>query len=898
MKFILKHKAVIIYLSLIVIFITSFLGLGYWYSKANLQYDLTVIGQQVGNMNYSTNSGSYLQATTPLIEGFVGTTLNLPNLNGKIIGKLTSNPGNSEKENWKLGAKQVVDEISNQGKDYYNENEFKNLNDNEKAIVALIIENKDNGKERAIQMLTHYRPVTYIGDDLGEDIGKGNALYDNTIKYNSLAPLGAAEIYTDNSYKDFRIRLNPLQKWEDGSKVTAFDYAMGISRQLSTIFASQGSYMLTEIAKIKGMDAAIKADGDSTIGSHKYNERWKLFSETEPSEHNDELNAIYYGLAPGTRTILTWDKTFLQYGLGNYKGIHFHNSEKESNIDYSYVEFNLENKTQAFVSELSSASYLPIDADWYWNNFTNEQKKSMDSFALNENSIKSNGAYKVDKFDSQYGMLLSKNENFYDKDIVPNDKFNYRMMKEPATELAMFGNNQASLIYSTDANIKMINENKEAKKWTKKKFTSPVTKYMQFNLSRARTTSAQLFLNDPNLRRAIVHTFDKNAYHKLIGINNVQPTSMFTPLNIGKTTDDADFVNLGKGLTYESGSNNETKFSNILEYANEEDRKSALNGGKINRDKDYNQDLATAYWNVFKSDMKNLGKTVPNVIKIEYLTSAGDSDPILKTLQQGISKSSFASNIKINTLKVTPAEFFPSYTRGDDFDMASIQWLPDYLDIWSMLSPMNIHDSGRSMNGTSQWTYLDGSDFTFKNGAYDTNGIPNDELARKLFNDGISQFFDGGNWNITDMNFNKKDITKVVETTDKIAFKKLANTIAEDALEDNGVYSNNVNNWFQSPDRKELTSGINRGSHVAAGDAFDDANAMLSYLLFETVTKDGAGVVVGVNETPSSVPAKTILEGDPVIGFNRFQVAVDITRINKNSMWYPVKNKLLELFNR
>ncbi len=902
----MKKKAIFIYLFLVLISIGTFLGLGYWYSKSGLQYDFVIVDKPVGNLNYNTGAGSNWKPATLMIEGVVGTTVSFENLNKEIKEELTNgnyedqvsnSDWNSASDVWESAAKAVIKKYSELydslgANDFFKSDEFNALEDNEKAILTLALEGGDVGYEKALNILVHYRPFHYSGDDSDEysSLNTSGINYISTspdqLYFDQIAFGNSSSIETDSEYKHFKVIIRKGTKWDDGEYVRAEDFAFGISRQLSVKFASQAGYMITEIAGIDGMKEALEWDyihyDDDGEYTHPEYENFDDSLRWDVSEYEtDAEKAIYYGLMPGfggdtgdgVRGIITNEKD-------SSKGISWYDEDdKNSN---SYIEFNLSAGSQTFATQLNSSGYLPIDADWFWNRYDSESKKSMSVLGINKNSFKSNAAHKLDKFDSQWGFTFSKNDNYWDSDIIESGTGAYRFMSEAATQLAMFKSDQSSFIYSSDSVNKQLAEDEEVNKWVKTKFGQPTTKYEAFNLKKTRTTEAAKFVNDPNFRKAIMHTFDKNFYHEITGLNSTQPTSIFTPTRMRVDSSGEDFVDVANKTTYttEIGSSGET-VDTQLEQISIEERTGAMDGTTpIEPDEWYDIDLAEKYWDAFLVDMEILETEVPDVITLKLLTTSGDKDPFFQTFNAGIQETDFGDRVKIEIVTATTGDFFTQWRDATHFDMASVQWFPDYLDIWSMLANFNAHDPNRSMNGTTEWTFFDGSDYAIRDEDYGEDKV---ELAKELFNDGASSVFDG-----------TSKITNVETEDGPLDLENALDEISTAAISDNGG-KQDAKTWFElgNPNRTELTSGLARDEHLSELSEQEWTNV---YLAFEILLKDSGVIIVGNNETPSIDPSKLILEGDPTIGYNRFETAVDVTNIGKDSYWYIVKDRMEELF--
>ncbi len=882
LKLIKKKKAIIIFTSLTILFFIGFITLGYWYSKSSIRYDITHIGKQVSNLNYSMNSGDVNQITTPVIEGLVSTSLDLSKLQDDFV-KNTDPISDDEK----------IETIFLSYSDFESA-EFDKLNENEKALVILA-NSGVQGMDKAKKIFIHFRPITFIGDD--ESLTDKPTLDGYSIP--SLSYGVSSSIYTNPDYSSYRLRLRDGSSggnrafWENGDPVLAEDFVFGISRQIPIMYSSRNTYMLKDFSDIKGMDEAMSAESEYTQIEPEYNQRFDI-------ENNDNgIGYVGYGLMPKSRLLFQKNEEFVDFNTDatSENGIIYHDAKNPSSADYSYIQFNLKNGSKSFPTMLSSQCYLPINMDWSIKTLGYGFK--MNKFGINEDSFLSNSAFKITKFDNLYGYTFEKNQNYWDSEIVNLEKGSYRMMTEASTEIAMFQNGDASSVDATDGTNKILSDNEEVSKWLKPKFISPQTKYIFFNLGTNNSTESAKFIKDPNFRRAIYYAFDKTIYHTLAGFYTTQPTSVFSPANLysDAPTGSGDFINYATDVTYTNkGSETEELKLETYDLAN---RTEALSNPSIVDKVDPNQniELANYYWNVFLDDMNQLGVNIPETIELRYLTSAGDKDPLLKTLQQCLQNEEldFFNKVKIIPMTTTSADFWTQYYQGTTYDISSLIWLPDYLDVWSSLLIFNTQQLSRNSNSTANWTYWDGSDYSIDDKTY--GSAENAELARDLFDDGLSAFFekdDSGNItsNLKSINYESHYSNTLITETN---FDNTINTLANTVILDNEISISDPNVFFNSEERVPLESGLDHSKH---SEIFNDPSlSLLSHLLLEVLIKDSAVALVGVTETASTTPSRVILEGDPVIGFTSKLCAVDITRIRKDSFWYPAKDDILRLLS-
>ncbi len=998
-KFWRKGKVAITGTLLFALGIGGFVALGYYYSNSDVGTEYVGVGAQVDSLNYNTGTGNMYRITTPMNEGLLTPTTDFKTLQAKITVKLTETTEYYDidhekpitytdgiqtmggKDNltslaeYELAAEAVLKDFAD---DYLLGDKsvlFETLNENEKALVILASSGQEN-LETAAGILTHARPVTYIGDNPEEAGQIEEWVTISTETDASGVPLpvtsitayayGVADaIYTNGTLDSFRFRLkdgtysdnvSTWEEWIDDSgeerndRVSAADVAFGISRQIPSKYASSNRYMYDTISGLIGASEANEIDAaTASEDASRYNHNAKT----------EELEAIYNGIAGDTTQISRWidqdekfdefkpgEETKRETGVVFYDPKGYEDSKVEVEDEYSYVDFNLELGQDTFPTTMAATAFWPVN--WEWFNVVLGEGKDYDSdtdrmnlFATSEKYTLSNGAQRVTKFDNIYGYDTVKNENYYDAEYVTAESTSYRMIPEASTQVAMFVNGDATYITGADSNSKVIMDDYDAKKWLKEKFTKPATKYMFFNLGSDRwnkseevATHAQ-YTSDPNFRRAFGYAFNTNVYHQFNSTDTAAAVSTFEPMGMYTDGSGTDFVNYMTDTNFTNKGIVELSLEDEqLEYFTTEDRTQLVSepldfNDETLIDPTQNYELADYYFELFLEDMEKLGVELPKdkVFHLKYLTSVGGNDPFIKTIQQTVNTHEFPGGYYIKVegfdiYQVSSAEFWPAY-YGADYDLASIQWGPDYLDSWSNIGIFNASEISRGSNASGGWNMWDGSDYTFNDDSYS-----DPDLARELFNDGFKQV-EETNKNITSVEYaaDSNDYGILEEDASSSSkylgdsvlpsgytpsdFNTLALELLKRAKNDGGYDPTgltgdlsiaNTDNSYDAGEVGEdgkpvMTSAPRKGINYNANtkDIWSDpALKMAGNLLFEIVVKDSASVVIGTTESGSISPSRGLLEGDPVVGYEARTFAFDLTKAN--SFWKEVKKELYDEF--
>ncbi len=968
-KFWKKNKAAVIGVLVAILATTGVVGLGYYYSRSEVGYDYIGIGPQIPNINYNTGTGNVYQVGGLLTEGLITPSTDFGSLqalvNEELVDKgtensITDNNVTSVQEYKVASIKVLIEMAKDLGGSTY-----EGLNENEKAISILASDDSDkfsyletlDGEEllikteqeaknldRAAQILTHSRPITYVGDDALENIDTPEWDPKATESGNVFTAYewGVSDlIYTNKTFDYFRFRMrdgslddgvSTWQSWGAGhedDRVSAADVAFATSRQAPGMYGSSGRYMYTSISKLIGVkeyvekDAAISQQDKSRFDNDRTN------GHLDKEASNEASKAMYYGMVNDETAVKAFneDKSFVEFGdTPRESGVIFHDplgyenksienkiqpDGTETGVDYSYVDFTVEQGNTKFPTMLSSTGFWPIDWEWFVRSIGDPGVSEINTFGTSADTFLSNGAQKVTKFDSLFGYTTEKNENYFDSNIVSVNKSLYRMMSEPSTQVAKFSNGEATYIIGGSSNTKLIQNDEISKSWIKDKLTKPSIKYMFFNMGTDRlkwedTAHNAKYTSDPNFRRAITYLFDANAFHEYQSLNTVNAVSSWEPLGMYQDSNGTDFVDYLKATSFKNQghADSSTPESEQMEYFGEKERRDAVSNpidfsDPNLKDPTRSVELSKYYFNVFMEDMHELGVSVDDVIDLTFLTSAGANDPYVKTMQQvleGVEYDDPYSSRKIK-VKVTPrtvpsTQFFPNYYEGH-YDLANIQWGADYLDPWSNIGTLNYSELSRGNNATANWNFWDGSDLTFDDSVY---GKDKTLLAKELFNDGLAQLYDGGKngSNITEVTFDNSEISNAVIKDDSV-FQSTAKLLWDAVLSDNGITSYTIGTDLANTNtEKNKTFGLDYYAHTSDIWSIPDVS-MAANIILELLLKDSATVIIGTTESGSISPSRGILEGDPVIGYETRKISFDVTR-TRGGFWHDVNDKLQKEF--
>lgn len=161
-------------------------------------------------------------------------------------------------------------------------------------------------------------------------------------------------------------------------------------------------------------------------------------------------------------------------------------------INEKTLEVTLKDPTPFFLGLTAFATYFPLNED-----FINEVGE--ENFALKADSILYNGPFVMTEYDQAEGVVLEKNEEYWDKENVQLDKVSMKVIKETSTALNLYESGDLDRVYLSSNDVDSFRDSEEF--GTETQF---ISWYLQFN-----------FLEEPfgnvNIRKAFQLAFDPST---------------------------------------------------------------------------------------------------------------------------------------------------------------------------------------------------------------------------------------------------------------------------------------------------------------------------------------------------------------------------------------------------
>ncbi|MEJ6347671.1 peptide ABC transporter substrate-binding protein [Holzapfeliella sp. He02] len=271
-------------------------------------------------------------------------------------------------------------------------------------------------------------------------------------------------------------------------------------------------------------------------------------------------------------------------------------------------------------------------------------------YALKSETAVYNGPFVLEGFDgpgTDTKWTYKKNDNYFDKDNVKVDIINVNVVKESATALNLFQNNQADDIVLT-GELAQQNQNHPAYH----PLLQATTQYLNFN--QIEPTSP--FRNE-NLRKAIATAIDRSALTTSILGNGSIPATGLVPKNLMKSPTGIDFTEAV--------------------------------GDSYNK---FDAEKAKQYFAKAKEELK--------IDNFEFSILSSDTDSAKKVIEylQNIIEQTLPG-MKVN---LTPVPFSVRLerSRAGNFDVSMVSYGADYLDASTFTDLLRYNNSGRWTNDT------------------------------------------------------------------------------------------------------------------------------------------------------------------------------------------------------
>ncbi|PNZ39561.1 peptide ABC transporter substrate-binding protein [Staphylococcus lutrae] len=415
----------------------------------------------------------------------------------------------------------------------------------------------------------------------------------------------------------------------DSAKVTdtvSFDKFNQVYEGLYTL----GKNDVAQPGVAKG-EPNISEDGKTWTIELRKNAKW---SNGDPVTAHDFVFAWQRVLNPDTAS----EYAYIMYDLKNAEAINT-GKKKPSELgvkaldDYT-LQFELNKPIPYFKEMLAFGTFLP----------QNEKvvKKYGERYGTTADKSVYNGPFKVKKWAVEDKILLVKNDQYWDKDVVKLDKINYKVLKDAQAGASLYDTGSVD-----DTTITSEQVDKYKGTPALKKRLLAATFYLKLNQDKVPA------FKNKDLRLAFAQAINKNAYVDSVLNNGSQPSDGFTSKDTAKDPSGKDYAD---------------QIKSPLKYQPEE---------------------AKAH---FKKAQQALGQE-------EFTFTMNTDDTPSNKISAEFIKAQIEKNLPGVTVKIQQLPFKQRIARehGGDYDISISGWGPDYPDAMTFLDIMT---TGNASNNT------------------------------------------------------------------------------------------------------------------------------------------------------------------------------------------------------
>lgn len=325
-------------------------------------------------------------------------------------------------------------------------------------------------------------------------------------------------------------------------------------------------------------------------------------------------------------------------------------------VDEYTLEYTLEQPTPYFLSMLTYVCFFPVNGEFL--------ESAGDRFGTDNEKLLYNGAYILTTFEPQTKRVLTKNENYWDKDNVHIEKLTFKYNKEAdalASELYLRG--EISMVEIPSSSIDEWMNDPARQDLFRPATTSFYTYFFTLNFdphfeAAFEPDNWKVAVNNTSFRKALFHALDKRAAMLTSEPYNPEKrlSSTITPKNF-TSVDGQDYVM-------------------ISDLANFVDKES------------FNIEEALKYK---EQAMKELdGKaTFPVKLYMPYNSGSSDATNRAQVIQQQIQGTLGDDFIEVYLAPYPPTGFLNATRRAGNYSLMEVNWGPDYADPETYTDPFS-----------------------------------------------------------------------------------------------------------------------------------------------------------------------------------------------------------------
>lgn len=340
--------------------------------------------------------------------------------------------------------------------------------------------------------------------------------------------------------------------------------------------------------------------------------------------------------------------------------------------DYKLV-VELEKPVPYFETLTTFTTFFPVNQAYV--------EEQGDKFALEADTMISNGPFKMTEWNHGSTVKLVKNEDYWDADTVQLEEINLQVVKDTSTGVNLYDTGELDRTTLTSEFVdQRINDPDFIS------IPEPAPWYLKLNQKRGGTEETPLA--NINVRKAIAQAIDKKGLVDVVLNNGSTELNGLIPKNFYASEDGKDFRETsGDYLTYDV-------------------------------------DAAKESWEKAKEELGT------DDITVEILTDDGDvSTQMVDYFQEQLQTN--LEGLTVKTLKV-PFQQRLDLDTSEDYDIQIAGWNPDYVDPYTFLSLFETGGENNHMNYSNE-TYDAAVERSVNENALDADARWNDALeAEKI----------------------------------------------------------------------------------------------------------------------------------------------------------------------
>ena len=179
-------------------------------------------------------------------------------------------------------------------------------------------------------------------------------------------------------------------------------------------------------------------------------------------------------------------------------------------LDKYTVEYRLRSSTPFFLSYLIIELFYPVEKAYL--------DKVGENFGTSMDTMLYNGGYYISTWERDKLVVLTKNENYWDKDNITVKELNFQKVGDEITGLEMFQRGELTGCSVSADQLKAL-KGTEWEKYIYLKDKNTVTYWFTMNFQ-SKNPEFQTFANNLNFRKALLHGIDRVKISSLYEPNN------------------------------------------------------------------------------------------------------------------------------------------------------------------------------------------------------------------------------------------------------------------------------------------------------------------------------------------------------------------------------------------